>query len=207
MQDLLLGSLGVDMVVFAVPGSQLRTPLPTDCFTQIGVRGPAQGDSSPGGTLRPSGGWRRRPRRVGRMREVRRCWYDSMGNDVKQLQLRKKEADVAEWVQVLEQRYEGLKIVVGRGKLHEVQGVHHKILEFEAFLAKFIEWMGKVRLIRVALQRTESNELAGGGVEDYQLTQGSGHCRISLYFFFAYLGFEGGMVFSRGLEFCFGPRG
>ena len=64
VEDLLLGLLGVDLVVFAVPGYQLRTPLPTDCFTQIGVRGPTQGDSSPG-TLRPSGGWRRRPRRVG----------------------------------------------------------------------------------------------------------------------------------------------
>ncbi|EDR09311.1 alpha,alpha-trehalose-phosphate synthase [Laccaria bicolor S238N-H82] len=85
-----------------------------------------------------------------------------MGIDVKQLQVRKKEADVAEWVQVLKQRYEGLKIVVGRDKLDEVQGVRHKILAFEAFLDKYPEWKGKVVLIQVALQTTESNELAGG---------------------------------------------
>ena len=30
-----------------------------------------------------------------------------MGIDVKQLRLRKKEADVGEWVQVLKQRYKG----------------------------------------------------------------------------------------------------
>ena len=59
-----------------------------------------------------------------------------MGIDVKQLQVRKKEGDVAEWVQVLKQRYKGFKTVVGRDKLDEVQGVRHKIL---AFLDKFRE--------------------------------------------------------------------
>ena len=43
-----------------------------------------------------------------------------MGTDVKQLQVRKKQADVGEWVQVLKQRYKGPKIVVGRDKLDEV---------------------------------------------------------------------------------------
>ena len=41
--------LGLDLVGFTVPDCQLRTPLPTDSFTHIDVRGPAQGDSSPGG--------------------------------------------------------------------------------------------------------------------------------------------------------------
>ncbi|TFK37501.1 alpha,alpha-trehalose-phosphate synthase [Crucibulum laeve] len=85
-----------------------------------------------------------------------------MGIDVRQLHERKREPEVAEWVQVLKQRYAGMKIVVGRDKLDEVQGVRHKIQAFEAFLDKYPEFQGKVVLIQVALQTTESNELAGG---------------------------------------------
>jgi hypothetical protein len=84
-EDLLLGLLGVDLVVFTVPDCQLRTPLPTDCFTHIGVRGPSQGDSSPGGTQRPSGGWLPRPRRVGFVDDG---VFNPMGIDVKEVQLR-----------------------------------------------------------------------------------------------------------------------
>ncbi|KAF8809892.1 alpha,alpha-trehalose-phosphate synthase [Phlegmacium glaucopus] len=89
-----------------------------------------------------------------------------MGIDVKQLHIRKNEPEVAEWVQVLKQRYSGMKIAVGRDKLDEIQGVRHKLLAFEAFLIKYPAWQGKIVLIQVALQTTESNELAAGGVAD-----------------------------------------
>ncbi|KXN83190.1 hypothetical protein AN958_01704 [Leucoagaricus sp. SymC.cos] len=85
-----------------------------------------------------------------------------MGIDVKRLQERKQELEVAEWVSVLRQRYAGMKIVVGRDKLDEVQGVRYKIQAFERFLERHKEFQGKVVLIQVALQTTESNELAGG---------------------------------------------
>ncbi|KAJ3496620.1 hypothetical protein NLJ89_g10458 [Agrocybe chaxingu] len=84
-----------------------------------------------------------------------------MGIDVRQLHKRKREPEVAEWVSVLRQRYAGMKLVVGRDKLDEIQGVRHKLLAFEAFLDKYPDWQGKVVLIQVALQTTESNELAG----------------------------------------------
>ena len=45
-EDLLLGLLGVELVVFTVPNYQLRTPLPTDCLTHIGVRGPSRESKS-----------------------------------------------------------------------------------------------------------------------------------------------------------------
>jgi trehalose 6-phosphate synthase/phosphatase len=45
---------------------------------------------------------------------------------------------------VLLQRYAGMKIVVGRDKLDEVQGVRHKILAFERFLERYKEFQGKV---------------------------------------------------------------
>ncbi|KAJ7785811.1 alpha,alpha-trehalose-phosphate synthase [Mycena metata] len=83
-----------------------------------------------------------------------------MGIDVQQLEEKKREPDVAEWVQVLKQRYAGMKIVVGRDKLDEIQGVRHKLLAFQTFLEKHPEFQHKVVLIQVALQTT-STDLAG----------------------------------------------
>jgi trehalose 6-phosphate synthase/phosphatase len=37
-----------------------------------------------------------------------------------------------------------MKIVVGRDKLDEVQGVRHKIQAFERFLERYPEFQGKV---------------------------------------------------------------
>lgn len=51
---------------------------------------------------------------------------------------------MAEWVSMLKQRYAGMKIVVGRDKLDEVQGVRHKIQAFERFLEKYKDYQGKV---------------------------------------------------------------
>ena len=159
-QDLLLGLLGADLVGFqtanyarhfrqTVSRILAYEALPKGIQVPEVHSAPAEG----GDVVRDGLGERGRFVDVG---------VFPMGIDVKQLQVRKKEADVAEWVQVLKQRYEGLKIVVGRDKLDEIQGVRHKILAFEAFLDKFPEWEGKVVLIQVALQTTESNELAGG---------------------------------------------
>ncbi|KAJ7480172.1 alpha,alpha-trehalose-phosphate synthase [Mycena galericulata] len=83
-----------------------------------------------------------------------------MGIDVQQLEEKKREPEVAEWVQVLKQRYAGMKIVVGRDKLDEIQGVRHKLLAFQAFLEKYPEFQHKVVLIQVALQTT-ATDLAG----------------------------------------------
>jgi trehalose 6-phosphate synthase/phosphatase len=85
-----------------------------------------------------------------------------MGIDVNALQEKKREPDVQYWVQLLRQRYAGMKMIVGRDKLDEIQGVRHKIEAFERFLKKNPEFQGKVVLIQVALQTTQSNELAGG---------------------------------------------
>jgi hypothetical protein len=40
------------------------------------------------------------------------------------LRLRRQEPEVADWVQLLKQRYAGMKIVVGRDKLDEIQVSH-----------------------------------------------------------------------------------
>ena len=88
-----------------------------------------------------------------------------MGIDVNQLEKRKKDPEVAEWVNVLQQRYAGMKMIVGRDKLDGIQGVRQKIQAFDMFLERNPEWQGKVVLIQVALQTTEANEV-GGGVSD-----------------------------------------
>lgn len=89
-----------------------------------------------------------------------------MGIDVGALRERRRKPDVSYWVQLLRQRYAGMMIVVGRDKLDEIQGVRHKLEAFELFLKKWPEYQGKVLLLQVALQTTESNELAAGGVSD-----------------------------------------
>ncbi|KAF8494922.1 alpha-trehalose-phosphate synthase [Russula emetica] len=88
-----------------------------------------------------------------------------VGIDVRALKEKRRDAEVALWVQTLTDRYAGVKLVVGRDKLDEVQGVRHKLLAFEAFLDKHPEYHQKVVLIQVALQTSEQNE-AHGGVAD-----------------------------------------
>ncbi|KAI6022066.1 glycosyltransferase family 20-domain-containing protein [Pisolithus marmoratus] len=78
------------------------------------------------------------------------------------------------------QRYAGMKLIVGRDKLDETQGVRHNLEAFEHFLKANPEFQGnvclafgfrfsstspqlaKVVLIQVTLQTTEFSELAGG---------------------------------------------
>lgn len=67
------------------------------------------------------------------------------------LTVNRAEPEVKEWIQLLTQRYAGMKIVVGRDKLDEVQGVRHKIRAFEYFLEKHPEFQGKAILIQIAL--------------------------------------------------------
>lgn len=95
----------------------------------------------------------------------------------------RRDPEVSHWVATLKERYAGLKLLVGRDKLDEIQvcvptilvhcsnllthppilkGVRHKLLAFEAFLDKNPDFRGKVILVQVALQTTEENELLGG---------------------------------------------
>ncbi|PPQ70001.1 hypothetical protein CVT24_003776 [Panaeolus cyanescens] len=93
----------------------------------------------------------------GRFVDVAPC---PMGIDVRGLTVKKNDPEVHEWIQVLKQRYQGMKLLVGRDKLDSIQGVKQKLLSFELFLSQYPQYQGKVVLIQVALQTTESNELA-----------------------------------------------
>ncbi|KAI6022063.1 glycosyltransferase family 20-domain-containing protein [Pisolithus marmoratus] len=85
-----------------------------------------------------------------------------MGIDVNSLREKKHQPEVQYWAQLLRQRYAGMKLIVGQDKPDETRGVRHKLEAFEHFLKANPEFQGKVVLIQVALQTTESNELAGG---------------------------------------------
>ncbi|KAK0200593.1 glycosyltransferase family 20 protein [Desarmillaria ectypa] len=74
-----------------------------------------------------------------------------MGIDVALLRERKREPEVSEWIAVLKQRYAGMKLIVGRDKMDEIQGVKQKIQAFELFLEKHPEYQGKVVLIQIAI--------------------------------------------------------
>ncbi|TDL26924.1 glycosyltransferase family 20 protein [Rickenella mellea] len=88
-----------------------------------------------------------------------------IGIDVASLTMKRRDPEVTEWVNLLHQRYAGMKLIVGRDKLDEVQGVRQKLQAFEMFLEKYPDFRGKIVLIQVALSTTEENE-AQGGVAD-----------------------------------------
>lgn len=77
-----------------------------------------------------------------------------MGIDVSLLKQRMLDPEVGEWVQVLRQRYAGMKLLVGRDKLDEIQGVRQKIVAFERFLERWPEFQGKVGLLVSSIRRT-----------------------------------------------------
>ncbi|KAG9105013.1 hypothetical protein FRC06_002934 [Ceratobasidium sp. 370] len=81
-----------------------------------------------------------------------------IGIDVISLAEKRRDPSVTEWVDVLKERYAGMRMIVGRDKLDEVQGVRQKLLAFEMFLEKYPEFQGRVVLIQVALATTEENE-------------------------------------------------
>ncbi|KAK0553279.1 Trehalose-6-P synthase/phosphatase complex subunit [Tilletia horrida] len=84
-----------------------------------------------------------------------------IGIDVRSLNMKRREDDVQEWIERLQTRYEGRKIIVGRDKLDWIKGVRQKLLAYELFLEEHPEWVNQVVLIQVALATTEENEEAG----------------------------------------------
>lgn len=69
-----------------------------------------------------------------------------IGIDPPQMDQLKGEPEVLEWVKVLQERYEGKKLIVSRDKLDNIRGVRQKLLSYELFLNKYPEWRHKVSL-------------------------------------------------------------
>jgi trehalose 6-phosphate synthase len=64
-------------------------------------------------------------------------------------------------VQQLEQRFDGVKLIVGVDRLDYIKGVPQKLHALELFLTQHPEWIGKVVLVQLAVPSRQD-------VEEYQ---------------------------------------
>jgi trehalose-phosphatase len=87
-------------------------------------------------------------------------WSSPIGIDPKALAIAREEPEVLQWIQTMQKRYEGKRVIVARDKLDSIRGVRQKLLAFELFLNKYPQWKDKVVLIQVATSTTEDSELA-----------------------------------------------
>ncbi|KAH6709053.1 glycosyltransferase family 20-domain-containing protein [Leptodontidium sp. MPI-SDFR-AT-0119] len=83
----------------------------------------------------------------------------AIGIDPVALDMNRADPDVAEWLQTMQDRYRGKKLIVARDKLDHVRGVRQKLLAYELFLNKYPEWRDNVVMIQVATSTTEQAEL------------------------------------------------
>ncbi|KAK0391538.1 hypothetical protein NLU13_1038 [Sarocladium strictum] len=67
--------------------------------------------------------------------------------------------DVVRWLDIMQERYKGKKLIVARDKLDHVRGVRQKLLAYELFLNKNPQWRGNTVLIQVALSGSEQSDL------------------------------------------------
>lgn len=64
-------------------------------------------------------------------------------------------------IATLEQKFQGIKLIVGVDRLDYIKGIPHKLHALEVFLTKHPEWVGKVVFVQVAVPSRQD-------VEDYQ---------------------------------------
>jgi trehalose-6-phosphate synthase len=83
----------------------------------------------------------------------------AIGIDPVALETSRADPAVAEWLNTMQERYRGKKLIVARDKLDYVRGVRQKLLAYELFLNKHPEWRDKVVMIQVATSTTEQAEL------------------------------------------------
>ncbi|PSN65573.1 alpha,alpha-trehalose phosphate synthase-like protein subunit [Corynespora cassiicola Philippines] len=88
-------------------------------------------------------------------------WATPIGIDPDALSRERDREEVKTWIQTMEQRYRGKRVIVARDKLDTIRGMRQKLLGFELFLNQNPELKDKVVLIQVATSSTEDAELAG----------------------------------------------
>lgn len=82
-----------------------------------------------------------------------------IGIDPISLRKHLEDDDVEKWLQILQERYKGKKLIVARDKLDHVRGVRQKLLSYELFLNKNPQWRENTVLIQVALSSHEKSDL------------------------------------------------
>ncbi|TGO47084.1 hypothetical protein BCON_0294g00040 [Botryotinia convoluta] len=83
----------------------------------------------------------------------------AIGIDPVALDMNRLDPKATHWLNTMQERYRGKKLIVARDKLDHVRGVRPKLLAYELFLNKYPEWRDKVVLIQVATSTTENAEL------------------------------------------------
>lgn len=83
----------------------------------------------------------------------------AIGIDPVSLTRHRADDDVARWLRILEDRYRGKRLIVGRDKLDHVRGVRQKLLAYELFLNKNPQWRQNTVLIQVALSSSDKSDL------------------------------------------------
>jgi len=83
-----------------------------------------------------------------------------IGIDPNGLNIAREEPAVKEWINVIQERYKGKRIIVARDKLDLVRGVRQKMLSFELFLNKYPEWREKVLPVKTR-SRNDTNKCIG----------------------------------------------
>nr|CAG8611972.1 2590_t:CDS:2 [Entrophospora candida] len=72
-----------------------------------------------------------------------------------------EQPKVKQRIKVLEERFKGIKVIVGVDRLDYIKGVPHKLHALEVFLSNNPDWIGKVVLVQVAVPSRQD-------VEEYQ---------------------------------------
>jgi trehalose-6-phosphate synthase len=83
----------------------------------------------------------------------------AIGIDPIALDMNRTDPEVAKWLQIMQDRYRGKKLIVARDKLDHVRGVRQKLLAYELFLNKYPEWRDNVVMLQVATSTTEQGDL------------------------------------------------
>jgi len=83
----------------------------------------------------------------------------AIGIDLVSLGKHRGEENVVKWLNIMQERYKGKKLIVARDKLDHVRGVRQKLLAYELFLNKNPQWRENTVLIQVALSGSEKNDL------------------------------------------------
>ncbi|KAH6895967.1 family 20 glycosyltransferase [Thelonectria olida] len=87
------------------------------------------------------------------------CIHLPIGIDPVSLKNHLADEEVAKWLQIMQERYKGKKLIVARDKLDHVRGVRQKLLSYELFLNKNPQWRENTVLIQVALSSSEKSDL------------------------------------------------
>lgn len=87
------------------------------------------------------------------------CIHLPIGIDPVSLRNHLADEEVTKWLQIMQERYKGKKLIVARDKLDHVRGVRQKLLSYELFLNKNPQWRENTVLIQVALSSSEKSDL------------------------------------------------